>query len=126
MQDLTSTSASEATMKFVTDKLKDCRNNHVSCELPERDLAAVYPARLLHVGTGPDSPVRLCDASSFHDKEYVCLSHCWGDARLFMLNSETRSTLAEGLNSTMLPRTYRDAIHVTRCLRIEYIWIDSM
>jgi hypothetical protein len=113
-------------MNFVTDKLEDCRNNHVSCEPPKRNLAAVYPARLLHVGTGPDSPVRLCDASSFHDKEYVCLSHCWGDARLFMLNSETRSTLTEGLDLTMLPRTYQDAIYVTRRLRIEYMWIDSM
>lgn len=113
-------------MNFVLDKIEDCRSNHVSCELPKRNLAGAYPARLLHVGTGQDSPVRLCDASLFCDEEYVCLSHCWGDVRLFMLNSETHSMLAEGLDSTMLPRTYQDAIHVTRRLRIEYIWIDSM
>jgi hypothetical protein len=62
----------------------------------------------------------------FCDDEYVCLSHCWGDRKPFTLNSETQFALAEGINMMALPKTFQDAILVTRRLQIQYLWIDSL
>ncbi|KAG8670780.1 hypothetical protein FPOAC1_004014 [Fusarium poae] len=61
------------------------------------------------------------------DVDYVALSHCWGD-----LPMEDRSKCQfEGGNEETfcledLPKTFRDAIELTRSIGKEYIWIDSL
>jgi hypothetical protein len=59
--------------------------------------------------------------------DYVALSHCWGD-----LPMEDRSKCQfEGGNEETfcledLPKTFRDAIELTRSIGKQYIWIDSL
>ncbi|KAG4290188.1 hypothetical protein FPRO06_02074 [Fusarium proliferatum] len=62
-------------------------------------------------------PTRLVDAP------YLTLSHCWGrNVNIF------RRTTGGNLEipSKNLPRTFRDAITVTRKLGFTYLWIDSL
>lgn len=64
--------------------------------------------------------------------EYVALSHCWGalsqaQKRAFCTSSanlEPRCT--QGLDFKTLPKTFQDAITVTRELGKGYLWIDAI
>jgi hypothetical protein len=125
-QTLSLSSESESTMGFLLEKYEDCRVNHIQCNLPKQLIAAAYPSRLLYIGTEQHSSVVLRSTTSFHDEVYACLSHCWGDTRSFSLNAETLSALVQGIDVAALPKTYQDAILVTRRLRIQYLWIDSL
>ena len=61
--------------------------------------------------------------------KYVCLSHCWGSAGSKGMLRTTRDNFLELIQHipwSRIPRTFRDAINVTRALGIEYIWIDSI
>ncbi|PVH96780.1 HET-domain-containing protein, partial [Periconia macrospinosa] len=62
----------------------------------------------------------------FTNQEYTCLSHCWGNSKPYTLNSITQRDLESGIDAGNLPKTFQDAIHVTRCLGVQYLWIDSL
>jgi hypothetical protein len=124
--DLSSSTKSDSAVNFLLEKYHDCRERHIQCNFPERLTSAAYPSRLLDVGIEEHSLIILRRTGMFRDEEYVCLSHCWGDIKPFTLNAETQSALARGINVTALPKTFQDAIIITRSLRIQYLWIDSL
>jgi hypothetical protein len=92
------------------------------------------PTRLVDLHSVNDGDVK-CDVKVVKkpvdnltsDVDYVALSHCWGD-----LPMEDRSKCQfEGGNEETfcledLPKTFRDAIELTRSIGKEYIWIDSL
>ncbi|TDZ13932.1 hypothetical protein C8035_v003062 [Colletotrichum spinosum] len=83
------------------------------------------PTRLVRV----TEPVQLVESNSIDPSHYVALSHCWGqlaDNESFCLFRNNYFRLQESIIFDRLPRTFRDAIAVTRGLGIEYIWIDSL
>jgi hypothetical protein len=125
-QDLSSSTKSDSAVNFLLEKYHGCREKHAQCNFPERLTSAAYPSRLLDVGIEEHSLIILRGTRMFCNEEYVCLSHCWGDIKPFTLNAETQSALARGINVTALPKTFQDAILVTRRLRIQYLWIDSL
>jgi len=58
---------------------------------------------------------------------YACLSHCWGSkGPAIKLTAETARGLRDGLKTSGLPKTFRDAVEVCRHLGICYIWIDAL
>jgi len=129
--DLSSSTQSESAIGFLLAKYHDCRENHIRCRegyvqysLKETSNTVSFPSKLLDVGTAEHSLIIL--RNFVHDKEYVCLSHCWGDKKPFTLNAETQSALYGGIHMTTLPKTFQDAIRVTRRLHIQYLWIDSL
>ncbi|KAF2785795.1 HET-domain-containing protein [Melanomma pulvis-pyrius CBS 109.77] len=63
--------------------------------------------------------------------KYVALSHCWGkitedNKRQFCTTDNNIKARLVGFNLSELPKTFQDAIHVTRELGIQYLWIDSL
>ena len=58
--------------------------------------------------------------------KYVALSHCWGGTNTAILKKDTLSTMIGGIDWSQLPKTFQDAIYVTRCLGFRYLWIDSL
>lgn len=82
------------------------------------------PKRLLRIGSSGYS-VRLVEGIPTSES-YVALSHCWKSSRP---QKTTRSNIGENLKSIPLSNmspTLRDAVIVTRWLRVRYIWIDSL
>jgi hypothetical protein len=74
-----------------------------------------------------DSDLRLIESNTLsHTPRYVTLSYCWGGTTAYKLEQLTMATMKSGFTSTILPKTLRDAITVTRELDISYIWIDSL
>ncbi|KAJ9606453.1 hypothetical protein H2200_009414 [Cladophialophora chaetospira] len=62
---------------------------------------------------------------------YTTLSHCWGQpdtaTRHAMITTPGSLPLRlAGISLQSLPRTFQDAITITRELRIRYLWIDSL
>ena len=58
--------------------------------------------------------------------KYVALSHCWGKTNTAILKKRTLRTMTNGIDWSKLPKTFQDAIYVTRRLGFRYLWIDSL
>lgn len=73
-----------------------------------------------------EPPVRLIELHRSTQGRYVALSHCWRESGPLATKV---STLGERLNMIdvrKLSPTLRDAIALTRYMRIPYLWIDSV
>src|SRR5436190_20538874 len=63
---------------------------------------------------------------SQHPLPYVTLSHRWGGANIFKLTKHTYNALLKGILVRSLPKTFREAVQVTRALGAGFLWIDSL
>ena len=93
---------------------------------------SVLPTRVLDVGDGTYSDViRLYCSQKDEQGDYVALSHCWGkltdeQKAMFCTVKENIDDRVRGFETSKLPKTFRDAIRVTRELGQRYLWIDSL
>ncbi|KAH7420143.1 heterokaryon incompatibility protein-domain-containing protein [Cadophora sp. MPI-SDFR-AT-0126] len=87
------------------------------------------PTRLVDVGSiETNIEPRLVNTAGFPDGQWIALSHCWGEPQNHPPKT-TRENLAERLAVIPLnsmPKSFVDAIAVTRSLGFQYIWIDSL
>ncbi|RYP04364.1 hypothetical protein DL764_004500 [Monosporascus ibericus] len=84
------------------------------------------PSRLLDLG---DNKLRLeCDVQSILGLRYATLSHVWGNdpASYLQLKEATLKAFKTEVPFDAIPVKYKDAIRITRALRIRYLWIDSL
>ena len=56
----------------------------------------------------------------------MTLSHCWGTLKCLTLTSVNYKYLVAGFKLTELPKTFREAVEITRSLGIRYLWIDAL
>lgn len=59
----------------------------------------------------------------------MTLSHCWGNEpehiqKLTMANYKDMTTT--GISFAKLPKSFQDAIRLSRFLGVNYLWIDSL
>lgn len=103
--------------------LRTCLAKHPLCAEHDDSARIVQPARLLSLG----DTIKLVNASAAQGQEYVTLSHCWGNPTLVpRLKFETEDELRRGVAIDFLPKTFRDAVVITRRLGYRYLWIDSL
>jgi hypothetical protein len=129
------TTRAASSFQFCIDQLQNCLQNHAACRTKtiSRHLANDPPSRLVYVA-GPDQhEVYLRTTQGFRGEDkpsnsipYLTLSHCWGKSDLLSLTKGTFGDLTDGIALTNLPKTFRDAVEVTRKLGFEYLWIDSL
>jgi hypothetical protein len=88
------------------------------------------PRRVIDVGKGNNfRAIRLYEPSPGETGKYITLSHRWGDPRLhptfctYRCNLESR---LQGIEFDELPKTFQDAVIMTRALGVRYLWIDSL
>jgi hypothetical protein len=85
------------------------------------------PARVIDVL----SPALSVDAVCIYEPkdvvaEYIALSHTWGKSpRLRALKANIQAMLT-GIYLGDLPKTFQDAVRITRSLGIRYLWIDCL
>lgn len=111
------------------DKSHDCNKHHDESEV-------ALPTRVLYVGDPKDSGfqsdvVRLVCASGTSRGEYIALSHCWGklsdeEERAYSTTPGNVDRRLSGFSISELPKTFQDAVKVTRGLGVLYLWIDSL
>ncbi|KAK3290933.1 heterokaryon incompatibility protein-domain-containing protein [Chaetomium fimeti] len=121
--------ASSRSMEWVREMVEECTSGHDKCNNAPTPW---LPTRLVHVG-GPSQIPRLVETSmlslgpdSAPTIKYTTLSHCWGNVDTLRLTRESRSDFYEGIQPSTIPKTYAEAMEVTKGLGLEYIWIDSL
>jgi hypothetical protein len=122
------TTSSTESLRVARDWLRNCLEHHPGCKQSDSGVSW-YPTRLLYLGeTGnDDTNVRLIHtAQEIPAGPYMTLSHRWGSTDTLKLTRATMPIFCNTLVLEDLPKTFRDAIIVTKALGIRYLWVDSL
>lgn len=115
--------------------LNSCTTSH-DCNKRQVVSKPTLPTRVLYVGDLEDPDydsdlVRLVCAPNTRRQEYIALSHCWGnlsdeEKKAYCTTRYNIRRRLKGFSLSELPKTFRDAVEVTRELGMLYLWIDSL
>lgn len=111
---------------IILEWIDKCVRWHEKCSYSESDDRDFKPpTRLLDLGVEGSSIIHLRNG---HDclGRYATLSHCWGNSPSTTTTKATLSSRMNGFNTSILCRTMRDAVAITRSIRIQYLWIDAL
>jgi hypothetical protein len=120
-----------ARFALLREWLNLCDSNH-ECNEHVASIQAASPTRLIYIGHSDPEVLRLYSPGENENVKYTALSHCWGkyppteQDPQFCTTRGNVDARREGFNFSDLPKTFQDAVRVTRELRIEYLWIDSL
>ncbi|KAM7208226.1 Heterokaryon incompatibility protein (HET) domain containing protein [Naviculisporaceae sp. PSN 640] len=114
--------SSPAALVKIREWIEECDCNHESCTLEE---PATLPTRVINVGMEDDKQIELYESSGEVER-YVCLSHCWGGHQPLQTTKSTLEARKQSISWDDMPKTFQDAISMTRRLGIRYLWIDSL
>jgi hypothetical protein len=121
--------SSETYIKILSEWIKRCdKAQHLPPE------SSFIPTRLLDVGGKKSRRVYLVCNLLEKSVHYVALSHRWGtpdqkqpaEVKFPATNKDSIEEIKEGVDDTDLPKTFQDAIIITRKLGKRYLWIDSL
>ena len=110
--------------RILKEWLKDCDECHTNHKFAsdEKEL----PTRVLDV-KGPG--LRLYRSKVGEHGKYMALSHRWGEdehRRPLSTLTWNEKAFCKSIDFQHLPKTFQDAVEVTRELNIRYLWIDSL
>jgi hypothetical protein len=117
--------SSEQSFKKAMEWIQHCQKNHAIClSFAESPL----PTRVLDVAcTSSSTNLDIKLYKSQGEREpYICLSHRWGASHVIQTTKATLANHKRNISWSDLPRTFQDAISVTRRLNIRYLWIDTL
>ncbi|KAK5661113.1 hypothetical protein OQA88_11003 [Cercophora sp. LCS_1] len=100
--------------------LSTCISSHPACASAANP---PQPTRLLHIGKPNQNPTLQTPTAP---TPYIALSHCWGTATLPTTTTSTLSQRQTSIPLSKLPKSFREAIQITRRLGYAHIWIDSL
>ncbi|KAH8710028.1 heterokaryon incompatibility protein-domain-containing protein [Phaeosphaeriaceae sp. PMI808] len=130
VQEIIGDTGSDRAMKLAKQWVYNCDAQHTDC----KGLSTCpLPKRILDVGQPEPGQGRVLKGRNiclYETKgecvEYVCLSHCWGTAPMFQTTQENIHTRLQSIQFNHLPKTFQDAVEITRELKVRYLWIDSL
>ncbi|OAL56489.1 HET-domain-containing protein [Pyrenochaeta sp. DS3sAY3a] len=102
--------------------IEQCEEQHAICREPS---LSQLPTRVIDVGSETQD-AHLFIPSNGEKARYATLSHCWGKARPLTLTRETLDQYCSAMPLIYMPKTFQEAITITRALDIRYLWIDSV
>lgn len=108
----------------------ECQKQHTGCDnkfIPESS-KHYLPLRLLNVGDHDDETISLKLSSQLEGeipRDYIALSHCWGEAVNVTLTKSNAAKMAN-LQIKSLSKNFQHAVQITRALKVRYLWIDSL
>ncbi|EKD17979.1 het domain containing protein [Drepanopeziza brunnea f. sp. 'multigermtubi' MB_m1] len=116
---------SDEDFELVRRWLEDCRYSHESCRKASLTHTRL-PTRVLDIGAGDglEEPY-LLETSGMHGC-YITLSHCWGGEVPLTTTSATIIQRKLSIPLSSLPKTFRDAVFISRRLDVRYLWVDSL
>jgi len=106
---------------------RHCQKGHHYCNADLlSQMLPLLPTRVIEIET--DGQARITETKGMR-AQYLTLSYCWGQGKRLL------STLGSGLYEQFkqklplddtMPRTFRDALQVTKALGYRYLWIDAL
>ncbi|KAH8666054.1 heterokaryon incompatibility protein-domain-containing protein [Tricladium varicosporioides] len=121
LQEVHPSPTSPACFRNISDWIVNCVNNHDLCN--QQMSTAAMPFRLIDVRK--QQPVLVSD-QPIGLARYIALSYCWGNGTVMTTTTTTLQARCRGIAMYSLPKTLQDAVSITRRLRIDYLWIDSL
>lgn len=114
----------EVALNTVKHWIEVCEISHDPCKKRPKTARQFLPTRLLDVS---GDKIHLCRGTDLRlDQRYMTLSHCWGTSVPVTLQLANLVQFEHHIDLTQLPKTFQDAVQVTRALGISYLWIDSL
>ena len=110
---------------LVDEWMHECISNHPLCNSGINEASQPFPTRLLSVGSNTSPTIRLLHTSGKQGR-YAALSHCWGPSQPLKTTRASLAAHCRSISMNQLPKTFLDAVHVTRSLGLQYLWIDSL
>ncbi|KAF2471007.1 HET-domain-containing protein [Lindgomyces ingoldianus] len=118
-------------LSMARSMINECLSRHSRCR---RTKPTTLPKRVLDVLLEDGSKgIRLHESDFDYDEqryefgEFLTLSHCWGAGRsVLKTTSKTLQTHKKNIPWSTLPRTFQDAVVLTRALGFRWLWIDSL
>ncbi|KAH6666799.1 heterokaryon incompatibility protein-domain-containing protein [Halenospora varia] len=112
---------SEAAIFRIKQWARDCVQNHSSCKSGE-----FAPKRLIYLdGRQGHQMARLVQPWPNFSSPFTALSHCWGKTQHVVTTKANYTKHLSSISHNCLPRTFLEAVWITRQLGLKYLWIDS-
>lgn len=111
-------------LEVVRTMIARCLSDHPKCQNTK---SGHLPKRFVAVTSDDGSNGVKIYESTDNTVEYLTLSHCWGSRQNIL--KTTKSTLTSyhrNIPWSSLPKTFQDAVAITRSLGFQYLWIDSL
>ena len=117
---------SEACFSLAQQWLSTCLKEHT--HICPHNPAAPLPTRVIDVGRTSGAAEPFLHISTGEPVPYIALSHCWGTNQksLYTTTQENISDRQRAIPLSDMPKTFQDAITITRRLGYQYLWIDSL
>ena len=127
---------SQAHFDLITSWLRKCERMHPNCRIGGvgealadmgQDEGVKLPRRVVDLGDSADPRIRLIDSPNIEGR-YAALSHRWpvDPSKHFKTTKFSIDGHRQQIVFEDLPRTFQDAVTVTRKLGLRYLWIDSL
>ncbi|KAK4147373.1 heterokaryon incompatibility protein-domain-containing protein [Dichotomopilus funicola] len=103
--------------------IDQCSTSHKWCG-SEKSYAR--PTRLISI---EDKSIKLIltDREKWETTpRYATLSYCWGRGEFTKLTPENLHSFLANIPLEGLPKTFQDAVYITRKLGLKYLWIDAL
>lgn len=124
------TANSSSMMKVINTWLDDCNRLHSKCQEPDKlqsdEALSRFPARLLGVGPFEGYSKPYVQLKENVRGPYIALSHCWGKTRHIVTEKINIASHKKEIPLDELPKTFQDAVELTKSVGLRYIWIDSL
>ncbi|KAI1411683.1 HET-domain-containing protein [Hypoxylon sp. FL1857] len=137
--------ASSASVEFSRNCIRSCQRDHGECRrqavdstdqlepelidpnsIPSRLLQLIMKDSALHVKLiGRDLPSAI-QKEAVSRQGFAVLSYCWGGDQPVKLTRNSIGRLGDGIPTSQLPKTLRDAAWLTNEIGLEYLWIDAL
>jgi hypothetical protein len=122
-----SSTNSDRSWEIAQTWLSECSVSHTACSSKSHHRALWQPKRLLNVEINANASIRLqLNGAHTPVETYVSLSHCWGEVKIHRLLQANIEEFQKGIPEHILPKTFQEAISITRKLGYKFIWIDSL
>ena len=114
-------------MDLMKTWLQACQETHWLCKLEgSSKTPPPLPTRVIEIDI--DGQSRITETGGIQ-AEYITLSYCWGEGKKLLCKKE--SGLYEQFKQRLpvddsMPKTFKDALQVTRSLGYRYLWIDAL
>ncbi|KAL7914087.1 heterokaryon incompatibility domain-containing protein [Trichoderma velutinum] len=118
---------------FIRSWIQACSQKHELCKRSpsksylDEAVGPKLPTRILDVGPRNHESVSLFETNDQRG-EFCALSYCWGPegTQTLITTRDNINDHLSGIKFSSLPKTFQDAVIITRELGIRYLWIDSL
>ncbi|EPE25376.1 hypothetical protein GLAREA_01288 [Glarea lozoyensis ATCC 20868] len=105
--------------------LQKCDHEHPGCKPQANKL----PKRLVSIGSSMMPRLNLVSTQGLDPEtiQYATLSYCWGSAGIPVKTTRSnKATYFEAIPTKDFPKTFEDALLISRSLNISYLWMDAL